>query len=263
MLPAPQSCWRPWRERFLARSTRPLPATTAPRLDPERRRLLAASLAVFQLGESGEGRIAHQIRHARISGIDDDYRAALRLFVAEEGRHGRILGQMVRALGGELLGHTWTEALFRRGRRLLGVRLKLLVLLAAEVVAVVFYGALVAGLPASPMRQALAEVVADEQLHLDFHVAFFQTQTGSRARRLGFSWVWWTVALSACAAVAWDHRRLLRALGTPLRSVVAASLQQIARVDDRVRQRKPKRRRSPRLTARLTATFGPPRMQAR
>jgi hypothetical protein len=110
-------------------ATRPLPDLgTQVRIRigaPELAASIARSLAKFQLGEAGEGRIAKEIDRARLPSIDADYRAALKLFVAEEGRHARLLGLAVRALGGSLLQKNWTEALFVRGRRLLGLRLKL------------------------------------------------------------------------------------------------------------------------------------------
>ncbi|HSP80218.1 MAG TPA: hypothetical protein VLQ93_16925, partial [Myxococcaceae bacterium] len=128
--------WSRWRQHFEANRTRALPkgleqVDTVP---AGWRAPLAASLARFQLGEAGEGRIAQEIDRVRLPGVDADYRAALKLFVAEEGRHARILGHLVPALGGRLLARNWTERLFTHGRRLLGVRLKLTVLLVAEVV---------------------------------------------------------------------------------------------------------------------------------
>lgn len=255
--------WRAWRARFDARATRPLPDVSPPTLPAAQRAALAASLAVFQLGEAGEGRIAHQIDRCTLSAIDDDYRAALKRFVAEEGRHGRILGQMVRATGGQLARHNWTEGLFRHGRRLMGVRLKLLVLLAAEVVAVVFYAALAQALPRSPLRQALLEIVDDEAIHLDFHVAFFQTQTPGLLARGVFAATWWAVCSAACLVVAWDHRRTLAAFAIDRRALLSRCWQAIRHVADRVVYRSPSARRSCRLTARETATLGPPRTHAR
>src|SRR3712207_9596320 len=83
---------------------------------------------------------------------------------------------MVRALGGKLLGRNWTERLFVRGRRLLGLRLKLMVLLVAEVVGGAFYGLLVSRLPPGPLRRGLEEICEDERHHLRFHGDFFSAQ---------------------------------------------------------------------------------------
>ncbi len=225
------SPWSRWRVHFTDSAARPLPALSAmPVLSPAARSALAASLAIFQLGESGEGRIAHQIDRTALPGIDDDYRAALKLFVAEEGRHARILGRMVRAMGGELLSKSWTEAVFRHGRRLLGVRLKLLVLLAAEVIAIVFYGALTPALPVGPLRSALEEITADEDHHLRFHARFFATQTPTALSRAVFSTLWWAGASAACLAVAWDHRATLRLLGVPRRALLDGAVREIHRV---------------------------------
>ncbi|WAS92789.1 hypothetical protein [Nannocystis punicea] len=181
---------------------------------------LGRSLAIFQVGESGEGRIVREIERSRLGGIDADYRAALKLFVKEEGRHARILAAMVRALGGSLRRTAWTDRLFVHGRRLLGLRLKLLVLLAAEVIGIGFYGLLAGRLGGCPIGQVLREICGDEEAHLEFHCAFFRLQTASPWRRALFSAAWFAVAAAACAVVLIDHRPTLRALaidGAPRR----------------------------------------------
>lgn len=194
---------------------RPLPAIVLPALSADQRVALARSLARFQLGEAGEGRIAHEIERAVLDGIDDDYRAALKLFVREEGRHGRILGVMVNALRGRLLGRQWTERLFVHARRALGLRFKLLVLQAAEVIGISFYGALAAALPPCPLRQALDELCADEEHHLAFHRDFFRRQRGLGAWALWLAW--WPLSWAAALTVAIDHRRTLALLGVDRR----------------------------------------------
>jgi hypothetical protein len=198
-----------WRAHFEANRTRPLPEVTAPPLKPHLRSALAGSLARFQLGESGEGRVAHEIDRARLPGVDADFRAALKLFVAEEGRHARILGHMVNALEGRLLEKSWTERLFVIARRVLGLRFKLLVLLAAEVIGIGFYGLLAAALPKSPLSAALEEICADEEAHLEFHSDFFAAQPAL------FRVIWWPLGTCAALAVLVDHRATLRAFGVP------------------------------------------------
>ncbi len=205
--------WKPWRAHFERNVARPL-SGSGPWGDVPARTALARSLAIFQLGEAAEGRIAQQIWKARSPGIDDDYRVALGLFVKEEGRHARILAGLVKALGGKLLEKTWTEGLFVSARRLLGVRLKLLVLLAAEIVGAGFYGLLAERVPA--IREALRELCADEERHLAFHADFFHTQTATAPRRFVFRVAWGAIGTAAALVVLLDHRATLRALGIPL-----------------------------------------------
>jgi len=212
--------WSRWRQYFEDNARRPLPAVRAEGVPPEWWAPLGRSLAIFQVGEGGEGRIAREIERARLAGIDDDYRAALKLFVKEEGRHARILAAMVRALGGSLRRSTWTDRLFTRGRRLLGLRLKLLVLLAAEVIGIGFYGLLAERVGACPLGQALREIAGDEAAHLEFHCAFFREQTRAPWRRALFTAAWFAVGSAACAVVLLDHRATLKALaieGAPRR----------------------------------------------
>jgi hypothetical protein len=216
--------WSDWRRHFEMNRRRPQPEglERAEEVPEPWRRALAASLATFQLGEAGEGRIAHEIDRAKVPGIDADYRAALKLFVAEEGRHARILGLMVRGLGGKLLARNWTERLFVFGRRLLGLRVKLMVLLAAEVIGGSFYGLLASRLPEGGLRRALEEICEDEQHHLDFHGEFFARQGWGVVLRAVWQAGWWSLALAAMGVVLVDHRRTLRTMGIPLREAVRA-----------------------------------------
>lgn len=215
------SPWTPWRRHFERTAARPLPPAAPPALDEARAAALLRSLRVFQLGETGEGRIVHQVRAADLPEIDDDYREALGLFVAEEGRHARILGRMIRSMGGQPLTHNWTHHLFEKGRRLLGVRTKLLVLLSAEVIAVGYYGALAERLPEGDARACLDQIRADEAHHLAFHAAFFRRSTSTQARRAAFVAAWAALAPTACAVVALDHRDTMRVFEVPVRELLA------------------------------------------
>jgi hypothetical protein len=214
--------WTHWRARFEARSERARPLIDdATEIPPELRPRLAASLARFQLGETGEGRIVADLRRrADAWGLPGDYLEALRLFIAEEGRHAAILGTAVRALGGHTLRRTWSADVFGRVRRLAGPGLELLVLLAAEVAALAFYGTLVEQLPNGRLREALREIATDEVVHLRFHVDFLRFALPSPAARQAVATTWSGLGLAAGAVVIADHGATLRGLGTSRAAVL-------------------------------------------
>lgn len=215
--------WIYWRTHFEQQAARPLPiidgaSGTCPN---QWREALTRSLAIFQLGEAGEGRIAQEIDACMLPTIDADYRAALKLFVNEEHRHAQILARMVLELKGRLLENTWSERLFQHARRLMGIRMKLLVLLVAEVIGIAFYGAIVTRLPMGGLKLSLAEICRDEVFHLRFHAAFFRSQMSGITHRLIFTVVWHLVATAAAVVVLWDHRRLLRTLDISIQQMAA------------------------------------------
>ena len=228
--------WTTWRTYFETNARRPLPAPPADidRIPAAWRGPLCASLARFQLGEGGEGRVAREIDRVQLAGVDEDYRAALKLFVKEEGRHARVLAGMVRALGGTLLHKEWSERLFVAGRRLLGLRLKLLVLLAAEVVGLGFYALLARRLGDCTIAEQLRVIADDEGMHLEFHADFFRAQVRGPATRAVFRAAWWGVAGLACGIVVCGHRRTLTALGISRAGALARLLRLTALVDRRV-----------------------------
>lgn len=232
--------WTAWRTHFEHNATRLLPAAPDGAVPAAWRDELAASLARFQLGEAGEGRVAKEIDRVVMAAVDDDYRASLKMFVREEGRHARILAGMVRALGGTLLRQAWSERLFVAGRRVLGLRAKLLVLLVAEVVGLGFYTMLARRLGDHAIGRQLGEIAGDEEAHLEFHCAFFRTQVGGVVGRGIFKVGWWTVGMAACAVVLVDHRRTLRAMDLSFGAAARRFVALLRRVDTAVLRSSPR-----------------------
>jgi hypothetical protein len=212
--------WTHWRRFFAARRHRP-----GVRLLVDEPQLagipasLVRSLAIFQLGESGGGNVVEQARRSRLPSVDADYAEAVALFVAEEHRHSELLACCVRVLRGRLLDKNWTARLFVVGRRLMGLRLKVMVLLAAEVVGICYYQLLAGGLPDSELRSVLREIAADEKAHLRFHCDFLHAQMRSRLHRGLFVVAWRALMLAAVLVVLIDHRAALRDLDIPPRRV--------------------------------------------
>ncbi|MEI7011474.1 sugar transferase [Leptospira licerasiae] len=211
--------WGNWAKHFRKNADRPYPVVQEQVIGfiPQKRLPVAKSLAIFQLGESGEGRIAKDIDHVNIYGVDPNYREALKLFVKEEGRHARILGDCVRALRGELIQSNWTEKLFHFGRRLLGTRLKLMVLLVAEVVGICFYKKIAEKIPFGSVKNALLHIAEDEEKHLIFHCTFFKIRLKNPITRFVFRIIWRILSLAACISVLMDHRKTFKALEIPIK----------------------------------------------
>src|SRR5262245_47618174 len=121
-----------WCEHFgsYASRQRAIPWSEAILLTEEQRRGLLPSLQDFQLGESSEGR--HGMVRAEVYGNrigDPHYVHAIRLFFAEENRHADYLARYLRLHGVEPIRRSWTDFVFRRVRRLLGLEVLLTVLL--------------------------------------------------------------------------------------------------------------------------------------
>jgi len=219
--------WARWQQFFAGRSERQLPELETPEDYSTIPESLAKSLAIFQLGESGGGTIVEQARQSPIRDIDDHYADAMQLFVKEEHRHAEILAICIRNLGGNLIRQNWTARLFVFARRLVGLRLKVLVLLAAEVVGICYYHLLATRLPPTRLKSLLAQLVNDERAHLHFHTDFLRTQTKSTWRRAVFICAWRATMAAAAIVVLIDHRQALRDLdlksSTVLRRWIAYS----------------------------------------
>ncbi|MEU2629240.1 ferritin-like domain-containing protein [Kitasatospora sp. NPDC007106] len=183
---------------------------------------LLRSLQKFQVGEDGDG--TNLIGKADAAG-DADYAAAVRLFVAEEQNHARLLAALLEAAGAPLLGSHWSDALFVRLRRLLGLRLELMVLLVAEVVAVPYYRSVRDGAADGLVAEVAGRIAADELRHIPFHCLRLRESIGLLPAALRSPAVafWRLLATAAAGFVALDHGPALRVLGVRRRQFVVRS----------------------------------------
>jgi hypothetical protein len=211
--------WASWRDFFEHRSGRPLPNLRADTDYSGFPASLAKSLAIFQLGESGGGSVIEQARRDDSTGTGSEYADAMALFVNEEHRHANILAMCVRLLGGTVIRKNWTASLFVSVRRLIGLRVKVCVLLAAEVVGICYYHLLASRMPDCQVRSCLLQMVEDERSHLYFHCDFLRVQANNRWRRLVFVCGWRTLMVFAAVAVLIDHRQAIRDSGLEFRTV--------------------------------------------
>ena len=207
--------WRSWRQYFASRAARRAPPLEVSEDYAHLPESVARSLAIFQLGESGGGTIVAQAANTRLPAIDQDYAEAVRLFVAEEHRHAHLLALCVRMLNGRLIRRNWTARLFVIVRRLIGLRTKVFVLLAAEVVGLSYYNLITSRLPDGRIRTFLQEIADDERAHLRFHCAFLSTQCVGLLRRCVFRAAWRSGMAVAAIIVLLDHRAALRDLKIP------------------------------------------------
>ncbi|PPK62215.1 ferritin-like domain-containing protein [Actinokineospora auranticolor] len=162
------------------------------------------SIQRFQVGEDGDG--TNLIAKAG----DGDYGATVKLFIAEEQNHARMLANLLKAADTPTIASHWTDAAFVWLRRALGLRLQLMVLTIAEVVALVFYRALRDGTTDKLTTEVARRILADERRHVPFH--------RDRLRSLGgLPWVaragWRLLFFGATLVVLLDHGSAMRVLG--------------------------------------------------
>lgn len=173
---------------------------------------LIDSIRRFQLGESGDG---EQLLSKAARAGDAEYSRAAELFVAEEQQHAALLARLLGYLGGQPMRRHWSDAVFVRLRRLMGLRTELMVLTVAEVVALSYYGGLANSGPDSVVRAVAARIVADEHPHVRFQQDRLRAgfADSRRLTRLVAFVFWWLTAVGATVVVAFDHGPLLDAIG--------------------------------------------------
>lgn len=198
----------------------------------------------FQVGEGSDGRI---LIAKAVDAADPDYTAAIRLFVAEEQNHARLLERLLAAAGEPTIAGHWSDAVFRRLRRSLGLRLELMVLMVAEVIALPYYGAIRDGIDDPLAAEVAARILADEERHVPFHcdrlrASFTDLTPATRAVAVAG---WWAITAGATAVVLYDHGKALTSLGTTRRHFAGRVATHFHRATTHVRGPRPATSRRP------------------
>ncbi|HEV2701195.1 MAG TPA: ferritin-like domain-containing protein [Steroidobacteraceae bacterium] len=207
-----------WLAHFRSQAAHPrqVPATLADMLTGRERRLIGTSIATFQLGESSEG--AHLRRAVRQHRPGPEGTALVEifdLFIAEEQRHARLLGDFMQDHEIAPRERAFTDRVFRGLRRLGGLEARLRILLIAEIIGIVFYRALEVVTDCRRLQILCRTLAADELVHVAFES---QLLLAMKSGRSGFA----KVLLGACeqgllgtaALLVWlTHRRVLKCAG--------------------------------------------------
>lgn len=191
-----------------------------PSLTAEERRRIVPSLRAWQLGETSDG--AHLLRAATryAAAIGDaDYPEAVRLFIAEEQKHGRNLGRYLDLIGEPRLTRDWGDTLFRRVRYWnTSMELWTLAVITVESAAQVFYRAMKDATGCPLLRQVCTDILIDEAAHVVFQqerlreVFLRKSPLARPVARCG-----WSAFFDGVGLLVWlAHRTLFRAGGVPL-----------------------------------------------
>jgi hypothetical protein len=173
--PCAEASWSSlgWSVYFRVNRTRlmRIPWERGAELTAKEAEVLIPSIQDFQLGESTDGVNAREMArlYAERSG-DVTYIDAMRLFIAEEQRHGAYLGRFLDLAGAPRLSFSWTDWVFRRLRKRTGLEMMLVTALMAELIAKVYYRALYAASSSVVLRRICAQLLRDERKHVEFHV---------------------------------------------------------------------------------------------
>jgi hypothetical protein len=199
--------------------------------DAERRALIP-SLRDFQLGESSEGR--HGLARAAAYGKrigDPHYAETIRLFFIEENRHAAYLAHYLEIQGAETIGRSWTDFVFRRVRRLMGLETLLTVLLTVELIAEVYYRAIRNATQCPALRRICTQILRDEKRHVQFHVERFAILRRGRWRiRSALHRAIWRCFFAGTCLAAWvKHRRAFRQGGYTLAAFWSEAWRRFAR----------------------------------
>jgi hypothetical protein len=200
-------------------------------LEPEERRLIASSIATFQLGERSAGgtllRAAE--RFARAHALPSLVRIT-ELLIREEQRHAALLRLFMDDHRIALKSGDWTDRLFRRARGLAGFELYLYVLICAELIGNVYYRALEAATACQRLKVLCRTRVADQLAHVGFESQLLLALRAGRPAPLRtLLRLAHRVFFTVTALLVWQrHRAVLRRAGYRLGSFVRVCLLQQA-----------------------------------
>ena len=185
---------------------------------------IAPSLRAWQLGETSDGSHlpAAARRHAAAVG-DPAHVDAVRLFIAEERRHGADLSRFLDLAGVERATSHWGDSLFRAVRYATpGMEAWATPVVMVETHAMLYYAAVRRATGSPVLRAVCTRILADEVPHIRFQCERLALLHRGRSRwlRLATAAAHRVLFAAVTLAIWCGHRRALRAGGYDLRRFV-------------------------------------------
>lgn len=128
-----------------------------------------SSVAAFQLGEYSEGR--GLIKFAKEYAAKHNAQnliAITRYFVKEEQNHALMLKRFMSQQGIPVVKKNWTDSIFRRLRKNAGYELSITVLITAEMIALIYYRALMQCTQSRQLKTICQKILVDETAHVKY-----------------------------------------------------------------------------------------------
>lgn len=139
-------------------------------ITPQERDLIAHSIQAWQLGETSDGVHLLTIAQKYALAIDDPvFPDVVRLFIAEEQRHGQNLGRFLDLAQIPRIKRNWGDTSFRLIRYfLLNMELWATSVVMVETIALIYYKALRQATKSTVLRQICKQILRDEVAHIRF-----------------------------------------------------------------------------------------------
>jgi hypothetical protein len=220
-----------WLNHFEHHALHPrrVPHSRSDVLRPDDPKLIASSIATFQLGEQSEGRTLLRAaeRFARANKSPHLVRI-IELLIREEQRHASLLRAFMQDHRMPLKRTDWTDRVFRHVRRLAGLELYLCVLISAELIGNVYYRALESVTDCERLQVLCRSIVSDELAHVGFESQLlFSLRAGHAAPLRASIRAAHRIFFATTATVVWlTHRSVLRRAGHGARSFLRSCLAQ-------------------------------------
>lgn len=182
---------------------------------------IAGSLRGWQRGETSDG--SHLLAAARDYAEkmrDPMFIEAVQLFIAEEQRHGEMLGRFLELAGVSRAQFDWGDALFRRIRYCLAnMEVWATPVVMVETHALIYYAAIRRATRSVVLREICRQILSDEVAHIRFQCERLAILHRTRLRSMTLATMLFQRALFAGITLAvWvGHRSALRAGGLSFR----------------------------------------------
>lgn len=199
-----------------AKRTDAIPWDDTGLLGKTERAAIFGSIRKFQKGETGEGKyVFAEAKKYTASCGDDSYLYALKLFIYEEHRHARYLGDFMRMQEIPKQQKHWVDGIFRWIRHHGNLEVAISALVTAEVIAAVYYKALGLATRSHCLHAICRRILLDEKQHIRFQAyALNRIQKGRNRLLNAYMRFNHRILMLGTIPVVWIyHRRVFLAAG--------------------------------------------------